>query len=147
MGLLRRTQLLRTSAVRTTDFTPAANTDTGIPWTSSVNSNDSSWVVGSPTRITINAQGTYLIQYHVPISQNAAAQQIAIFVRVSGGGAVAPNRVNVPAVATTLAFTGSAVENLSVGAYLEVIVNIGSGGVSGGFIINPTLVVTKIGKL
>ena len=93
---------------------------TAIPWTASTQSSATSWVVGTPTRITARATGRYRISGNVVFSSNAVGVRRAT-IRKNGGAVVGYPATSVTPIAgtsTTLSL-GEVTVTLDDGDYVE----------------------------
>lgn len=110
------------------------STNTLISWSSAVSNTDTMWASGTPTQITVQTAGTYVVTINIGWASNGTGFRF-VFGLLNGttaGFAVCKNQqagaaFAVAAIGTTQ--TVSAVlPNLAVGNTFFVLVNQGSGG-------------------
>lgn len=110
--------------VRNANQSVSNSTDTAISFDTVSYDNWTGWVVGSPTRYTIQVAGTYSISGSIAWAGSAAGRRIS-YLRINGSTQVPGSAGDFAssAVNTLVAPTPTILYQLSVGNYIELIGN------------------------
>ncbi len=137
-------------AARTTDLTLAANAEVQVPFTSgeTSSSTDAYWNPALPNRVYVRRPGVYNAYAAFPLVTSAEASQVHAFIRFNGGGAISVHRFSNPAISTVIALTLNSAFRFNEGDYVDLtVLSTAAAYVSGGYIINPVLQLTRTSGL
>lgn len=148
MGLKRSSKIgLKKGVLRNSGSTNiTSGSPTAIIWDTRTDaSTTANWTSG--TRFTITEPGWYYINFGVPYAAAATAHFIEAYVRKNGSGVYGPVGFH-SNMTQTVAISGSFMDGLVAGDYLELVVEGITGDIiSGGFYINAFVNATKVANL
>lgn len=109
------------SVYRSTNQTITTATATAISFDTVVDDTDTMWVIGSPTRLTINTAGRYIIFGNIEFEANGTGDR-KVIIRLNGSTIIASLHIDATAPTHTEDIPIETMWTFAVGDYIELVV-------------------------